>query len=361
MASSCSSHFTSSIITSTEKKNLLSIDAVLGNDDLITEILLRLPAKAVQKFKFVSKRWFSIISGTSFASRHTHLNSHTVSALLLKVSFSFKKPPAHKYVSLYGKSSVYFSCDFLDFDPSNPGCIYVSQSCNGLLLCSKCRWNFGELSEPINYIFNPTTRQFASLPPPPDDGKYFDSIRLVFDPSESPRYRVSTLRMVSWNDAVHWISPMGNGFSFLLDKERLETIPRPPLPEKWQDQNFRYFGESGGNLHFIGILAGNQNPDVLNMGIASSDMSYDQSNDQSIAISEDEDPTASPFSVKKGLVDLLSFIEGNDEEGPLLVMRIAGEIISYSLKDKTLKKISSLPFKHATYYALSYTETLSYV
>ncbi|KAJ6945074.1 hypothetical protein NC651_000183 [Populus alba x Populus x berolinensis] len=184
-------------------------------------------------------------------------------------SFS-RKLPTHKYVSLDGKSLAYFSYDFLDFDSSNnPGCIYVSQSCNGLLLCSKCRWDLPERSQPINYIFNPTTRQFAMLPPPPDDGHLFDSIQLVFDPSESSCYRVvctpsftSELKIYvylsetkdwklcasqessdflpvnfadgfSWNDVVHWISPMGNGFSFLLDKECLETIPRPPLPENW--------------------------------------------------------------------------------------------------------------------------------
>jgi hypothetical protein len=262
------------------------------------------------------------------------------------------------------------------------------------------------------------------LPLPPNDGKYFTRIQLVFDPLESPRYRVVCIQFfnselkiyvyssetkdwklsvklenfdllsvnftdgVSWNGAVHWMSPMGNGLSFLLDMECLQTIPRPPLPESWQDKNFRYFGESGGQLHFIGILAGNQNPDDLNLGIVSPDMSHDQSTDQSIVvysmergcskwfakyclhmnaivmaypeITEDKDPTTSPFSAEKWF-DLLSFIEGNDEEGALLVMRISGEIISYSFKNNILKKILSFPLKHATCYAFNYTETLSCV
>lgn len=45
-------------------------------------------------------------------------------------------------------------------------------------------------SKPADYIFNPTTRQFALLPLPPNDGKYFTRIQLVFGPLESPRYRV---------------------------------------------------------------------------------------------------------------------------------------------------------------------------
>ncbi|CAK7339168.1 unnamed protein product [Dovyalis caffra] len=414
-----------SIMNSPKQKNSSSIDAVLGNEDLITEILLRVPAKAVLKFKLVSKKWLSVISPASFAIRHTHLSPHTTSALLLKVLFSFKPPPVHKHVSLEGKSFV--SYDSLNFDlPINPGSTYVSQSCNGLLLCSKFRWHFGERANPTDYIFNPTTRQFAMIPPPPDDGKYFSRIRLVFHPSESPRYKVvctqlfkSELKIyvyssetkdwklslsrqnfdslsvnfangVLWNGAVHWISPMGNGFSFSLDNECLETIPRPSFPENWQNHNFRYFGESGGHLHFIGILAGKQNPDDLNMGIFSPDMSHDQSTDQSIVVyamergcpkwfvkyclhtnaivmarpetTADEDSTASPFLAEKGSVDLLSFIEGNDEEGPLLVMRIPGEIIAYSFKDKKFKNILSfLPLEHTTCYALQYNETLSCV
>lgn len=418
----------SSILTSPEQKNSPSIDAVLGNDDLITEILLRVPPKAVLRFKLVSKKWFSIISKTSFATRHTLLNPHTVSALLLRVTLFFKERPTNKYVSLDvdGRSLAYFPHDFLDFDPTNnPGCIHISQSCNGLLLCSTCSWDRPERFQPINYIFNPTTRQFGMLPPPPDNGLYFDSMQLVFDPSESSCYRVvctqfltSELKIyvyssetkdwklcvsqenfeflplnftngVSWNDAVHWISPMGNGLSFLLDKECLETFPRPPLPENWQEQNFRYFGESGGHLHFIGVLEGNQNPDDLNKGIVSPDMSHDHITDQSIVvytmergfskwfvkyclhmkasvmaypeITEDEDLAASPFSAEKGPVHLLSFIDGDKDERPLLVMQIPGEIISYCFKDKTFKKILRLPFKQAICHAFNHSETLSCV
>uniref|UniRef100_A0A6N2LJT4 F-box domain-containing protein n=1 Tax=Salix viminalis TaxID=40686 RepID=A0A6N2LJT4_SALVM len=346
----------SSILTSPEQKNSPSIDAVLGNDDLITEILLLVPPKAVLRFKLVSKKWFSIISKTSFATRHTLLNSHTVSALLLRVSLFFKELPTNKYVSLDvdGRSLAYFPHDFLDFDPTNnPGCIHNSQSCNGLLLCSKCSWDRPERFQPINYIFNPTTRQFGMLPPPPpDNGLYFDSIRLVFDPSESSCYRVvctqfftSELKIyvyssetkdwklcvsqenfdflplnftdgVSWNDAVHWISPMGNGFSFVLDKDCLQTITRPPLPENWQDQNLRYL-ERGCSKWFAKYC--------LRMNA----IAYPE-------ITEDADVTEDPIAS--------AFLE---DKGPLLVMNIHVEIIPHSFKDRRtfMKILSSLPLQ----------------
>ncbi|KAF9662909.1 hypothetical protein SADUNF_Sadunf18G0103400 [Salix dunnii] len=66
-------------------------------------------------------------------------------------------------------------------------------------------------------------------------------------------------------------NPMGIGFSFFHENECLQTIPRPPLPE---NQNFRYFGESGCYLHFIGLLAGNQNPDDLKVAFISSNTFY---------------------------------------------------------------------------------------
>ncbi|KAG6790968.1 hypothetical protein POTOM_000077 [Populus tomentosa] len=281
----------SSILTSPKQKNSPSIDAVLGNDDPVTEILLRVPAKALFSPELPS--------------------------------FS-RKLPTHKYVSLDGKSLAYFSYDFLDFDPSNnPGYIYVSQACNGLLLCSKCRWDLPERSQPINYIFNPTTRQFAMLPPPPDDGQFFDSIQLVFDPSESSCYRVVCTQLFTSELKIYVYLSETKDWKLALREPRKNAL-RP----------FR-------GLHFlrIGVLAGNQNPDDLNI--------------------EDEDLAASPFSAEKGSVRLLSFIDGDNNEGPLLVMGILGEIISYCFKDETFKKILRLPFKHATCYAFSYTETMN--
>ncbi|KAJ6694636.1 hypothetical protein OIU74_013877 [Salix koriyanagi] len=283
MASSCSDHLPSSFMTLPKQNPLSSVDAVFGNDDLVTEILLRVPAKAVLKLKLVSKNWLSIISPASFAVRHTRRNPHTVSALLLRFSSFFKEQPTHKHVSLDA-----------------------------------------ERSKPTDYIFNPTTRQFALLPLPPNEGKYFTRIHLVFDPSVSPHYRVVCIQFfnselkiyvyssettdwklsvkldnfdllsvnftngVSWNGAVHWMSPSGNGLSFLLDMECLQTIPRPPLPESWQDQDFSdqsivvYSMERGCSKWFAKYC--------LHMNAIV--MAYPE-------ITEDKDPTASPFSGKK--------------------------------------------------------------
>jgi hypothetical protein len=201
---------------------------------------------------------------------------------------------------------------------------------------------------------------------------------------------------VFWNGAVHWIDPAGNGFCFLVDEECLRAMPRPPLPASWELNSFRYFGESDGQLHFIGLLAGEQNPDAMNMGVnVSPDMSagqmarsrssnigsqfivvyamdkgysnwfvkyYLDANAIAVAYAEMmEDPTVSPCLVN-GSINISSFIEGNNEEGPLLVINMPGEIISYSFKSKTFKKLFSFhPCEDHICSALQYTETLAWV
>lgn len=75
----------------------------------------------------------------------------------------------------------------------------------------------------------------------------------------------------------------------------------------------------------------------------------------------DQDPSVSPCFVS-GSIYVSSFIEENDEEGPLLVINMPGEIISYSFKHKTFKKLFSFhPCTHYSCYALKFTETLSLV
>lgn len=169
-----------------KQKKSSSVDAVIGNNDLVTQILLRVPAKSVLKFKLVSKKWLSIISHPSFAFHHTQINPHTTTALLLRVLFLFKEPFIYRFLSLDGKSVVNVPSNFLCFDPDNPRSTYISQSCNGLHLCYRGIFCYIERNR-STYVFNPTTRQFAAIPsPPPGNEISLSQIQLVFDPLKSP-------------------------------------------------------------------------------------------------------------------------------------------------------------------------------
>ncbi|KAF9688627.1 hypothetical protein SADUNF_Sadunf01G0008000 [Salix dunnii] len=147
----------SSMMNSPKQKNSSSIDAVLGVDDLITEIL----------------KWLSIPRPS--------------------LLFDFKQPPIQEYVSLDGKSLLNY-----DYFLNNLPARYLRKS----ICFSVLQW--------------PAFTKHWKL------SVNQDKFRSSF---------VNFANVVSWNDSVYGISPMGNDFSFLPDKDCLQTITRPPLPE----------------------------------------------------------------------------------------------------------------------------------
>ncbi|KAK9265445.1 hypothetical protein L1049_012389 [Liquidambar formosana] len=114
-------------------------EAIGGNEDLVREILLRLPIKSLLRFESVSKKWLSLISDHHFAQSYSRRRNprSEPSGLLLN----------HEYGGL---QFVPFNDDVdVDVDghgdgdpsriklsyPDNSGRYTIFQSCNGLLLC----------------------------------------------------------------------------------------------------------------------------------------------------------------------------------------------------------------------------------
>ncbi|PON51067.1 F-box domain containing protein, partial [Parasponia andersonii] len=66
----------------------LSAETVACNDDLLDEILIRLPIKSLIRFKSVSKHWLSLISAPKFAlRRNPNPSPSPASGLFLKRPF----------------------------------------------------------------------------------------------------------------------------------------------------------------------------------------------------------------------------------------------------------------------------------
>ncbi|KAJ6976543.1 hypothetical protein D5086_022765 [Populus alba] len=66
---------------------------VIGNNlDLVTEILLRVPAKPLLKFKCVSKQWLSLISDPKFCVSHTHHQPPTAPSALFLLNYLASSP-----------------------------------------------------------------------------------------------------------------------------------------------------------------------------------------------------------------------------------------------------------------------------
>ncbi|KAJ0837572.1 putative F-box domain-containing protein [Helianthus annuus] len=252
--------------------------AVIGsNDDLLTEILLRLPITSILRFKSLSTHWRLLLSHTHFTHRYDKISkSPGIFAGNVYVPFDVENRGTPPFRSL-------------DFYPDPRG-IRIVQSCNGLLLCCSEQGSIGARKY---YVFNPTTKQFAIIPSVPGGYKVRNTtcfMGLAFHQTDCPHYKLVCIRRlqpgmhlfqfqiyssdtgewkicavtldthwsffkkgVYWNGAIHWAPWYHNHFYFNIEAEQVQTLP---LPVDMMSFDFMtmYFGESRGHLHLtVGV------------------------------------------------------------------------------------------------------------
>ncbi|KAM1166125.1 hypothetical protein ACFX2G_025897 [Malus domestica] len=134
-------------------------------EEIIIQILLRLPVKPLIQFTCVCRSWNSIIKHTSFINRHLNLNQNKTSnntpSILLR-HCPLKDPTVEQYsLHLDNDSFLEHSKPQLPVQSFNE-CFRVVGSCNGLLLLSD-----DYLTETNSFIlWNPSIRKFVSLAKP---------------------------------------------------------------------------------------------------------------------------------------------------------------------------------------------------
>ncbi|PQM39749.1 F-box protein [Prunus yedoensis var. nudiflora] len=301
---SCRSRSSSSNVVSSA-----AAETIANNVGLLEEILVRVPARPLVRFKCVSKRWLSLISDPKFCDWHTLQNPSSCSV-------------ASAVFSGCSETKLGFSFIPLDYDgrPSGaPGSrwkppnlvpnehdIRIFQSCNGLFLCYLDKFEYF-------YVVNPTTNQFLKIIPPTaatTRATGLISYALAFDPSKSPHYKVLCLRSTdgtafgsyyhhieiyssetrSWrlldstflkqpvdyitpvycNGAIHWSGWNAQLSYYHMDEERVGWVDSPPFYEPFErdDGEDTYFFETpGGHLHLARVYWRCQTQfDVLEMG-----------------------------------------------------------------------------------------------
>ncbi|KAG2695979.1 hypothetical protein I3843_07G037500 [Carya illinoinensis] len=125
-------------------------------EDLILEILLRLPVKSLVRFRCVSKRWLFLISDPHFAKSHFDRASEHTQRLLLSTPLRFGSLETD--APLWDGSAV----RELFFPFKQEGRAFkIVGSCNGLV-CVSLSQNEGF------YIWNPSTGSRRKLPDPPE-------------------------------------------------------------------------------------------------------------------------------------------------------------------------------------------------
>ncbi|XP_072965329.1 putative F-box protein At1g47790 [Typha angustifolia] len=140
-------------------------------EDLLEEILVRLPLKSLFRFKCVSKSWHGMISDDHFRRRLPLVTS----AVFYRGSSDQDGAPRYAFVS---DDHHLEECN-LDFFPYHDKSTIID-SCNGLLL---------SYSSPSTafYVVNPSVKRWVALPKPLK--KTHLSV-LAFDPCDSPDYKV---------------------------------------------------------------------------------------------------------------------------------------------------------------------------
>ncbi|KAD7117649.1 hypothetical protein E3N88_04917 [Mikania micrantha] len=360
--------------------------ALIGsNDDLLTQILSRLPVTFILRFKSVSKHWRWLLSHECFTLAYDSLS---ISPGLFVRNI---------YVPFDVQNQSTPPCRILDFYPDING-IIIMQSCNGLLLCCSDRGN--ERCRKY-YVFNPTTKQFAVIPSVPGGQNVRKTIRfmgLAFHQTDCPHYKIVCIHgpnrssvdnlfriqiyssstgkwkisnnhfyapyqtmfrnAVYWNGAIHWVpsclwDPSSlNPSYFILEDDELQKLPLPsPLPPRvaisggYSDGTLPiYFGESRGHLHLVEF---DKYETHLHLNVY--EMLKDHSgwfvkyevkfDDLMAVVSELIQSNQHSLIPHYSEFEIIDVVRGEDDEDTFMVLKILGKIMRYNVVDKNLMQL----------------------
>ncbi|KAK9051346.1 hypothetical protein SSX86_027973 [Deinandra increscens subsp. villosa] len=293
-----------------------SAHAVVSNDDLLTEILLRLPVSSLVIFKSVSKRWLNLITNPNFTLRRSQN--------------PIRRSP------------------FVTFDSQKTE---ILQSCNGLLLCRNTSRNL--------HVYNPSTNRFKTVPEPQryhNARRRFRKVggfRMAFDPSDSPHYKILYAGMPLYHHEVeiqiyssetsNW-SVCRNRFPFLcfingdVEHPVLTSIQTP----RESPGDYQKLFESGGCL----LLLCTGRFDLRHLSI------YEMSKgccSWSVKYVVDLDEIRVRYPQTRRwkrpewfCAGVRCIMIGEKEEDSFLVMERYGKMIKYKMVSKTICKICEL-------------------
>jgi hypothetical protein len=216
------------------------------NDDLLVEILSRVPAKSLCRFKCVSKHWLGITNDR----HHRRKLPQTLAGFFYTSTYERDIPISSlRFVSASG-SSCPLIYPYLAFLPSNLK-VEVFDCCNGLLLCRS--WSDSDAGDDFRYIVcNPATEQWLVLPDPSHAGDV-GKVRLGFDPAMSPHFYVFV-------ELLH-LHCQGLGFDYRIDGVDMYSSEtgRWAHKEKGWTQTIWFFSYRGapvflnGFFHFLAL------------------------------------------------------------------------------------------------------------
>ncbi|XP_042488038.1 F-box protein At5g49610-like [Macadamia integrifolia] len=349
-----------------------------SNDDILTEILSRLPTEYLLQLKTVSKGWHRLISDPCFIRIQLE-RSQNISGFFFQERFYWcdEDIPSLSYLSVGMEQAVVHNT-ILDFLPEK---VVLSSSCNGLICCRSCF----PAEDPVIYVCNPSIKEWVEVKWANTDKK--DSLALVFNPLSHPvdirrdfkvvkihqteteedsylSFEIYSSETGAWKSLeeafecyynlfknhgifasgfLHWLTDGDHILVIDAEKEQVKLIrlPSPTMPGKEIPE--MCIGESGGYLHFIRIsMAGLQiwtlenyaEPEwVLKCSIKLDDL-------------EKENPKflykVSLKLVRRLTIDELSWVDLLAFQGDLLFMRVSSKVYLYHIKTRKMKELCTL-------------------
>ncbi|GJU01463.1 ferric reduction oxidase 7, chloroplastic-like protein [Tanacetum coccineum] len=190
---------------------------VFTNDDLLTEILIRLPILCIHLFTTVSKQWRRILTSLDFTlSRSKIPNLDSLAGIFANHLRSLFE---YDFVSLDSRlNSKKSTMDNSFGSAEEVDHVRILQSCNGLLLCIGSAWPV------FYYVYNPFTNLLKRLPQPNylhDDSGFYSSgvLRMTFDPRKSLYYKVVKAGHTSGETHIQIYSSETGNWSLCRDQQ----------------------------------------------------------------------------------------------------------------------------------------------
>ncbi|OIT33051.1 PREDICTED: F-box protein At5g07610-like [Nicotiana attenuata] len=386
-------------------------EKIAGSDDILKEILLRLPASSFLRFSCVSHRWRSFISDPYLRQLHSRRSAAiTDSLFLFRKSdkkyhldhlFNFSDTSKRKAVPSNIRT---FTDNFRSVEPLH--------CCNGLFCLKLLQLD----SDDVLYcVYNPCINQYTNIPLPDiNDEEEIVSMNLAFDPKRSSHYkiicivgeRLGFLRFLTFstegnnwkesgqgvrvrgeyyfvkgvflNGNIYWISKHSAFVCFDVDNDSLKIMPSTSVPAGRNGRKIKYFGESAGNLHLIEENA--LRPTLLNVFELKNDCSkwyvkYVVDVDDLthlfplMVINEPESLDVIGYQF-----DVLCFVDGEKDGKTMLVLSVPEKMISYDIKSMDIKELLKVQleqlhlsiegfivYNYKWYHAYNHVQTLALV